>query len=65
MRKFEWKQNLCEQDELFNWAARYVHKKNLDKSKKKNHKEGQNWFMKTILQSKSLEKTEIYQILML
>ena len=48
----------------FKIEPRYAHKKNLNKSEKK-HMEGQNWLMKTILQSKSLEKTEIYQISML
>ena len=44
----------------FKIEPRYAHKKNLNKSEKK-HMEGQNWLMKTILQLKSLEKTELFK----
>ena len=48
----------------FSIEPQYAHKKNLDKSEK-NHMEGQNWLMKTILQLKSIKKPENFQISML
>ena len=44
----------------FKIEPRYAHKKNLDKSEK-NHMEGQNWLMKTILQLKSIKKQKIFK----
>ena len=45
--------------------SRGMHTKKLKQIREKKHMEGQNGFMKTILQLKSLEKTEIFLISML
>ena len=56
---------LLESKDEFSIEPRYAHKKKLRQIREKNHMEDENWFMKTILQLKSLEKTEFFHISML